>query len=309
MFGGSMSGTANAETWIWNGTTWSQKTQALPPEARYEATCAFDGTHVTMFGGHAGVTLIGTAWSWTGTQWVSVVVPPQLRARYGAVAAYDPIAKHMVMFGGHYTGAVLLSDTWTYDGTTWAEISGGFVPPVKVSASLAWNAARGSLILVGGNGVAEAMVDSFEWHVDHWQVIPAVASEGGPPARQLHASISTLDGTGVMIYGGQSLNGIGGAFGDRFVLRWDAERASERCNQLDVDRDGAIGCADPDCWAVCTPSCPPGTSCDTTAPRCGDGVCDASLETCATCPADCTCVVTCGDGICSPSETCPGDCP
>jgi len=48
-----------------------------------------------------------------------------------------------------------------------------------------------------------------------------------------------------------------------------------------------------------------------TAPKCGDGVCNG-METPVTCPADCQVATRCGDGVCNGAETngtCPGDCP
>jgi hypothetical protein len=71
----------------------------------------------------------------------------------------------------------------------------------------------------------------------------------------------------------------------------------EACDTgFDGDGDGQIGCADPDCDALCAP--------------CGDGVCSA-FESCALCPADCGTCQLCGDRRCDPGETCascPGDC-
>jgi hypothetical protein len=101
--------------------------------------------------------------------------------------------------------------------------------------------------------------------------------------------------------------------GDLWRLRWATDGATELCTiDVDTDGDGLAGCADPDCWAVCTPLCPPGAPCPATAPRCGDGTCNADLETCRMCPGDCgACAPACGDNFCDPGEaaaSCPGDC-
>jgi hypothetical protein len=88
--------------------------------------------------------------------------------------------------------------------------------------------------------------------------------------------------------------------------------AAEACTgkNLDYDKDGKAGCADDECWSVCDPLHPPGTTRPAGAPFCGDGVCNGG-ETCANC-ADCAaCTGTCGDFNCDSGETstnCPNDC-
>ena len=119
-----------------------------------------------------------------------------------------------------------------------------------------------------------------------------------------------------VIHGGDT---VSGPANDRWSLRYVPLVAPEACGagpSLDTDGDGLIGCADDDCWAVCSPSCPPtAVSCDPTAPACGDGVCDPG-EDCRACPDDCAtgtaaCPIGCGDFQCDAGEsaaTCPGDC-
>ena len=76
------------------------------------------------------------------------------------------------------------------------------------------------------------------------------------------------------------------------------DRTPIRAVVKDVDGDGAIGCADPDCAGACM--------------TCGDGAC-GPLDTCRLCPADCgACPAVCGDFLCDGPETgasCPSDCP
>lgn len=96
-------------------------------------------------------------------------------------------------------------------------------------------------------------------------------------------------------------------------LSWDSDTPDEVCElDLDTDGDGLAGCADPDCWLLCTPTCMPGLTCDPAAPHCGDGTCDPAHENCRNCPSDCTsCPDVCGDYICDPDEvaaSCPADC-
>ncbi|MEO8554673.1 MAG: hypothetical protein ABI678_32070, partial [Kofleriaceae bacterium] len=126
----------------------------------------------------------------------------------------------------------------------------------------------------------------------------------GKPAGSVTSAVyTTLDGAGIAMFGG--------SYGsDHWELRWDGPVVQDSCTSADDDGDHRVGCADGDCWTVCTPGCLPNTSCTAGGPTCGDGACDARRETCGTCEVDCgVCPTVCGDGVCGPSEVCPGDCP
>jgi hypothetical protein len=117
----------------------------------------------------------------------------------------------------------------------------------------------------------------------------------------------------LLAFGGRDANFTG--FGGTALLAYWPNTAVEACtlSTLDYDNDGFAGCLDDDCWSVCTPLCPPGTTC-TGLPRCGDGTCTAN-EDCGICPADCGGACpggACGDFVCNAGETavgCPNDCP
>jgi hypothetical protein len=121
----------------------------------------------------------------------------------------------------------------------------------------------------------------------------------------------------VVVFGGFTASFAPSA--DTWSLGYQAVVQGESCGAgFDADGDGAIGCADQECWTVCTPQCAPGApmaSCPAGAPACGDSMCDA-FETCRSCPGDCAlggaaCPLVCGDSFCDPGETavsCPGDC-
>lgn len=78
-----------------------------------------------------------------------------------------------------------------------------------------------------------------------------------------------------------------GSLGETWLMRWESPTPDEACDGTDADADGLAGCADPDCWARCTPRCMPGTTCDDADPRCGDLICNPYLEDAALCPSDC----------------------
>jgi len=284
MFGGT-NGSALAETWAWDGA-WHSKSGTMPP-ARYAASLAYDGQAMILIGGLAPP--IHEVWSWDGANWTNITTTGITDGVIGPVLGFDPIRTELVSVGGFGP------KTWTFGASGWASYSGASPTPSfpMPTQKLAWAPARQRLVFAGDTG------DAWEWNgaTTQWQAVAA----SNPPAAAHGAGVTTLDGAAVRIF-----EGFGG---DSSELRWQGPGLDERCDGSDADGDGLVGCADPDCWSVCTPSCAPGTTCDAAAPKCGDGTCNAAFETCRTCPADCTCTPVCGDFICDPGETCPGDCP
>jgi cysteine-rich repeat protein len=293
MFGGDGGGSTLGDTWIWNGVAWTQSTPAQSPSARQGAAMAFDGEHVTMFGGTAspGAPGIAETWSWSGSSWILATPATSPPAVVGATAGYDPIRDEMVLFGA--------GQTWTYNGVTWTDEAVSVSPGPRSNMQFVWNAAVQRLVLAGGEGA----IDTWAWDGERWSQL---ATTGRPPGRGSAAYAASLDGAGLLLYGGR----IGStSYADLWELRFDGERSEERCDGSDADGDMLVSCADDDCWQSCSPACPPGTSCPAGGPSCGDTICDPVFETCQTCAMDCDCGTLCGDFLCGTGEVCPGDCP
>jgi hypothetical protein len=72
MFGGQLlPSPANADTWVWNGTNWTQRSPAASPGARqYHAMCYDAGRQrVVVYSGQLGTALLNDIWEWDGTTW------------------------------------------------------------------------------------------------------------------------------------------------------------------------------------------------------------------------------------------------
>jgi cysteine-rich repeat protein len=320
VFGGTDAGMLNAETWIRSGQTWANPTPGQSPPARVHGAMAYDPVRrqAVLFGGSdtmtdAGITF-GDTWVWDGTSWTMVTPVHSPSDRRGAVIAWDPILSQLVLFGGQRrqdgdSSSIDLGDTWTWDGSDWTERVTPQAPSARRLAALALDATRGRLVLFGGVDASASASDTWEWDGAGWRPLAAVDR---PSPRLGHAMAGAPDGAGLVMIGGTSsaLSLAGNV--ETVALQWTGDVDYESCAlPLDLDGDALSGCADPDCWWLCTPTCPPETSCDAMAPACGDGACSA-LEDCRTCPTDCTtCPDRCGDAVCDPDETaaaCPGDC-
>ncbi len=308
LFGGTELNGAVGDTWVFDGV-WTQRTPAVSPPARASHSMVYDAKRkvVVLFGGNAA-TRFGDTWTWDGTTWTEVpgAGPP---ARSDHAATYDPIREETLVFGGFQGGGqVPFGDTWAWTGTWSKRNDTG--PTPRFSTGMAWDAPRRRVVLFGGsNGQTNEFGDVWEWDGTAWTQVAATAIA----ARSGHTLQPSLDGTGVLRFGITSL-----ARDEVALLRWNASDPQEACvvgEDFDADGNDAPICGggDPDCWRVCAPECPPGTSCPAMAIGCGDGVCTDGRETCRSCPADCgACPAACGDLACNGGEThatCVADCP
>jgi hypothetical protein len=263
-------------------------------------------SRVVLFGGTDGsATLFDDTWVWDGSQWQQLATTGTPDGMLSPSLVYDDTRGTLIEQGG--------TDVWELDGTTWTRLDGASPLPSRFVQGSAFDPVSHGIVIQGGLPSSDMpLEDTWEWN-GAWTY---VATPTKPPARAEHAMFPNPDGAGVVTFGGRA--GLFGPFStnfnDTWRLAWASSTPRESCaTVVDLDRDGLAGCADPDCWYACTPTCPPGSaSCDSAAPKCGDGVCNVAREDCRSCPDDCPCgAAVCGDGYCDTSESptsCPGDC-
>jgi cysteine-rich repeat protein len=261
MFGGCLVATATglADTWVFDHEQWTSKTGGTSPPPRCGAAMAYDPALgvVVLLGGMDRATgaPIDDAWIWDGSAWSPLVTPARPDARFSAAMAYDPIRRQLVVSGGQgrVAGAqVAFGDTWVFDGTTWTRASTDG-PSARSGAALAWDASREHLVLVGG-GAGIVLEDVWEWDGTTWQ-----ADSIGGLGRTQQSLVTAFDERGGLLMFGGFSEGFGTA--DLWHLAYTSDHPYETCGPNDSDGDGLASCADPDCWALCTPLCPPGAAC------------------------------------------------
>jgi hypothetical protein len=103
--GGTYTGSGNlGDTWIWNGSTWTERSQPSGPQARYVASIGYDAAtgEVLLYGGAVchSCAFLGDTWSWDGEAWTRVATSVAPPPRWGATMAYDDASGEMVLFGG-----------------------------------------------------------------------------------------------------------------------------------------------------------------------------------------------------------------
>jgi hypothetical protein len=310
LFGGQNGATNYADTWEYDGTNWNPQSPMTSPSARYNTAMAFDPRRgvTVLFGGWGATGGLADTWEYDGTNWAIQTPTTSPPAREWHRMAYDPTLGQIVMFGG--TGnSGNLADTWTYDGTTWHQLD-GVAPPARYEFEMTYDGDSESVLIFGGMGSA-CLDDLWALHGGVWTPLTVPATPAGHCAGAM--AYDPLLGRVVMFGGTFFPSGLDP---DTWTLAYSSEAAGEACAaNIDYDGDGKAGCADDECWAVCSPECPPDAmaSCPA-APTCGDGLC-TGVETCRDCPQDCAvgvaCPIVCGDGYCDSGETlanCPGDC-
>lgn len=291
-FGAVTNGTSGAlnDLWSWNGQVWQQ---LLPPSANDPMPAPRQGASVTydsrrqrlvLFGGSDGLVRFNDTWEFDGVRWIdrtptttdSAVYPPG-RSRHAA--AYDAARGVTVLVGGDSTMlGVNFADVWEWDGTSWQPRQFVVTPGALLDVTLSYDSLAQTMLLFA-NGLM--------WSYDGiaWRKRPTIA---GPAARARAASAYDSLHHQVVQFGGVTEGNTVVNDTWRFSTQAPLDGPDE-CRQanVDSDRDGLVGCADPDCWGRCKPLCTPGQACASTLPQCGDGTCNADLEDKLLCPADC----------------------
>ncbi|MEZ4366174.1 MAG: kelch repeat-containing protein [Kofleriaceae bacterium] len=293
----------------WDGTTWVGVSVGTP-QAVGAPMCvdATTGEAIVYGGAVSDSELVDEVAHLQPAGWDAY--GPLMLARRDHACATDPLTGRVLLFGGEFVDPMFpfefLRDTWLLSSSLIGEpapISSTLAPSARARAAATLDPARRQVVLFGGDG---APADTWAFAGTQWS--PVSVSDRAPPPMARHDLAYDGRGQHTVLFAPD---------GTTWTLAWTSGVADEACGSgVDYDHDGLIGCADPDCWGVCAPTCDPHTfaagACATDEPRCGDGACGLA-EDCRLCPSDCgACAAVCGDGFCESPEddtTCPGDCP
>jgi hypothetical protein len=200
--------TVLAETWAYDGCTWSLVVTAGNPGPRFNTYLARSPTakRLVLFGGSSSVgTLNGATWELDTEPdppaWINMTpAGPNPIARQNSPPAYDSWRGRTVFFGGADAFAGLFyGDTWEWDGHVWHHV----LPPDPLPVPRAWqqmtfDPVRGRTVMFGGfNG--NQLGDTWEWDGAHWTLVPTPVS---PPARSSTAIAFDSSTQRVVLFGG-----------------------------------------------------------------------------------------------------------
>lgn len=123
-------------------------------------------------------------WSWT--EWSSGVGPSP---RYEPMMADDPAEDGVLLWGGtSLPGQAILNDTWLYRSGIWTELCSGTAaaprcatsPSPRVAAQLAYDPARGGVVLFGGAKSFVDVNDTWLFVNGSWQNLTASVGVAPP---------------------------------------------------------------------------------------------------------------------------------
>ena len=192
-----------ADTWEWDGTTWTQKA-TTGPSARVHQTMAFDRTRgrVVLYGGFTPSTNteLGDIWEWDGSAWQqSSISGPANSIALGV--AYDEKASALYLYSMAKSGGAPLASRWNGTALT-AAVAAAAPPCVPVPRQLsALGANPGGLLLYVHSCDQSGTTDPQTWRWDGsaWTRIAGTQ----PPLRYNAAMAFDRDRGRVVLYGGE----------------------------------------------------------------------------------------------------------
>src|SRR6266571_542864 len=119
------------DTWLWDGTDWTQAQPVKAPSPRTEPAFAYDVAtrQVVLFGGRTTTdfSFLNDTWTWDGTAWTLQHPRHSPGGRSNAAFTYDPAVSAMILVGGYtqQPNAALvnaLDEVWKWDDNDWTLI-------------------------------------------------------------------------------------------------------------------------------------------------------------------------------------------
>ncbi len=309
--GGEFSSNVKGDTWLFDGTTWTQLSPTQSPPARRAHATAWVASkkQVLLFGGSNGKWLSDT-WLFDGNTWTQSTAGNAPGGRFNHALAYDTKLDRVVLFGGRVSFA--LDDTWEWGAATgaWGQRNPATIPPARGGHGLAYDSRVGRTVMTFGDDASYAD-DTWEWDGSDWEqraplTLPA-------PYRTDTAMAYDVERDRVVMFGGYFTTGLS----DTWVYR----RYGGKCT-TQADCDGAacldgVCCASAQCGTceACSPvdgqcaavtNAPDPDTCSGTSSCDASGQCKNGAAVACTAGGDCASGF-CADGVCCDSA-CTGAC-
>jgi len=163
-------------------------------------------------------------------EWKPIQAEQEPSARMFAALGYDSTRQTAILFGGTAAWTqdadwIPLGDTWQWDGNNWELLSPMTNPPPRRNSNMAYDPARGVLVMFGGRGqdAANASVylnDTWEWDGKNWtERQPAIRPPGRDSANLYYDSQRQK----IVLYAGYYQDNVGQNIFLDDLWEWDGQ--------------------------------------------------------------------------------------
>jgi hypothetical protein len=156
----------------------------------------------------AGILAVAASASAQVAPWTQLTLPANPTARERASTATDGTL--LYTYGGQSgTSTSSYGNLWSFNGTTWTQVTAtGASCGARCSPVMAWDTARGKLVVFSGKGAAGvwANYESTTWEWDSVNGWVPLAPATNPDARWLTGGGVYVPGVGVVFHGGSAWN-------------------------------------------------------------------------------------------------------
>lgn len=214
MSGGRNGAASVSDLWAYDPTanTWTNLNPATSdhPSTIGFPSMAYDASaHKAIFFGSAlSGMVISDTWAYdpSAKTWTRLNPAGDVpSARVGQRLVYDPGTGKVILFGGWLDGTAF-DAIWTYDyaANTWTELHpAGDVPPGRVSHSMVYDSASGTVVLFGGLGGGGTCLDdtwAYDPVANTWTELYPAGEK--PSARSGHSMFYDSGVGKVILFGG-----------------------------------------------------------------------------------------------------------
>ncbi|KAB2945304.1 MAG: hypothetical protein KJ057_16565 [Phycisphaerae bacterium] len=207
LFGGTTERQEHADTWEWDGRTWTQR-DVEAPHMRPPYELAYDAVarRLLLVGQSQDNRTNWVTWSWDGESWqpVTEVGPP----RWGGFSLTPSGVRKSILFYAFRSGL------WEWQGDSWVQLAADG-PNTGNNPGLAYDERRRVLVNVGSPS-NQGAVETWEWKGEEWALRNV---EESPPGRQYTAMVYDAAHGVCMLFGGN----VREAWEERPWL-WDGEQ-------------------------------------------------------------------------------------
>jgi hypothetical protein len=213
LFGGFVGqSTLLGDTWIWNGSNWTQAHPASSPPAGHYLPMSYDSAL-----GRIVLLDNGQTWLWEGATWsrLPTTHSPTFDAGIVPAMTYDAKSQLLALFGG--------SSTWVFDGRDWTLKAPATSPSYRGAVAMTYDSAAQRVLLFGGRSIrpgGSQFNDLWSWDGSNWSQIDT----GTGPSTRILADFTYDPCAGRDLLFGGTDDARGVDFADTWA--WDGQRWS-----------------------------------------------------------------------------------